>query len=327
MRRRDLLVGGVAVAAAMAAVLPGAAAAGRRVYRLGFMTTTSAPAERHQALVESLSNLGYREGHELVIERRYAAGDLDRLPALAADLVRANVDVIVTETTPAALAAKQATTSIPIVMATGGDAIGSGLVQSLARPGGNVTGMSFMGTDLMGKKIELLRELKPNAQRIGYFGNAKITPERLSFRELQSLAGAIGIEAEFFDAPAPEAFAPTFARMASATMEGVIVAESSAFTEARSRIVELAARYRLPTCYGRREFTDAGGLVSYGTSFVDLFRRAATFVDKIFKGASPGDLPVQQPTKFELVINLGAAKALGLSVPRSLLALADEVIE
>jgi putative ABC transport system substrate-binding protein len=330
MRRRDVLIGSLAIGSAtMAAVAPRAAIAQRlaRVYWLGFLTTTSGPAERHGVFEGRLADLGYREGDNLRIERRYAAGDLDRLPALAVDLVRADIDVIVTETTPAALAAKRATAKIPIVMATGADAIGSGLVASLARPGGNVTGMTFRGTDLAGKRVQFLRELKPDARHVALFGNHQIVPEQLTFRELQSAAAAFGMNAMFVNAPAPDSFESAFATMVAAGVDTMMVAESAPNTEARSQIVALASRHRLPAIYGRREFADAGGLLSYGTNFADLFRRAAVFVDKIFKGTNPADLPVEQPTKFELVINLNAARALGLAVPLSLLIRADEVIQ
>jgi putative ABC transport system substrate-binding protein len=325
LRRREFitLLGGAAAAWSLEARGQQSA----KVHRLGFLTTTAGPAPGHEAFEAALTKLGYRERQNLVIERRYAAGDLARLPELAADLVHADVDVIVTQTTPAALAAKRATTKIPIVMATGGDAVGSGLVASLARPGGNVTGMTFLGTDLAAKRVELLRELKPDARRIAQLGNTQIVPEQLSFRVLQTTAKALGMEAMFVNAPGPQVFEQAFATIAAASVDVVIVMESAANTEARRQIVDLAARYQLPTVYGRREFSDAGGLLSYGTSFPDLFRHAAVFVDKIFKGANPADLPVEQPTKFELVINLKTAKALGLEIPPTVLARADEVIE
>jgi putative ABC transport system substrate-binding protein len=322
MKRREFitLLGGAAVAWPLAALA-------QRVYRLGFLTTTNGPAPGHETLEATLSRFGYREGVNLIIERRYAAGDLNRLPELAADLVRANVDVIVTQTTPASLAAKRATTKIPIVMATGGDAVGSGLVASLARPGGNVTGMTFMGTDIIGKRVELLRALKPEARRVAFLGNNQIIPEQLAFRDLQSTTASLGMDAIFVHAAVAQAFEPALATMPAAGVDLMMVAESAAYTDARSQIVALAARYRLPAAYGRREFADAGGLLSYGTNFPDLFRHAAIFVDKILKGANPAELPVEQPTKFELVINLKTAKALGLEVPLTLQVAADEVIE
>jgi putative ABC transport system substrate-binding protein len=330
MRRRDVLIGGLAIGSAtMDAVAPRAAIAQQpaRIYRLGFLCTTSGPPPGYEAFEAALTGLGYRERQNLVIERRYAALDLDRLAELAADLVRANVDVIVTQSTPAALAAKRATNKIPIVMATSGDAVGSGVVESLSRPGGNVTGTTFLATELTGKRLALLRELIPDARRVAYLGNNRIVPEQLAFRELQRVASAFGIDAMFVSAPISEAFEQAFATIATARVDAVLPSDAAVNVEARSQIVELAARHRLPTAYGRREFVDAGGLMSYGTSLPDLYRHAAVYVDKILKGANPADLPVQQPTKFELVINRKTARVLGLTVPRSLLARADEVIQ
>jgi putative ABC transport system substrate-binding protein len=327
MRRREFVTLLAGAAAAPSSLWPRAARAQQpaKVYRLGFLTSGSGPAPGHEALDGTLADLGYRQGHNLVIERRYAAGDLSRLPELAADLVRANVEVIVTETTPAALAAKQATVRIPIVMATGGDAVGSGLIASLARPGGNVTGMTSLASLLDGKKVELLRELKPDARRVAYFGNSQIVAEQIGFREVQTAATALGMEAILVDARAPEAIEPAFATMVAAGVDVFIVTPSAPNTDARSQIVEAAARHRLPAVYGAREFVDAGGLISYGTSRGGLFGRAAVFVDKILKGAKPADLPVEQPTKFQLVINLKTAKAIGITMPTSLLLRADEL--
>jgi len=322
MRRREVL----ALLAGFAAS-PQPAAGAKRIRRLGFLTTASGPARRHHALEDALADLGYQAAGNLAIERRYAVGNLELLPALAIDLVRANVDVIVTETTPAALAAKKATSRIPIVMATAGDALGSGLADSLARPGGNVTGMTFRGTDLASKRLEVLRELKPEARRFAFFGNSRIIPEQLAFAAMRSIAESLGIEATFIDAPMPESFQVAFATMAAAKIEAVSVAESAVNTEACDQLVVLAARDQLPAIYGRREFTDAGGLVSYGANFEDLFRRAAVFVDKIFKGSNPADIPIEQSRKFELVLHGRTARTLGLTIPRSLLARADEVIE
>jgi putative ABC transport system substrate-binding protein len=302
-----------------------------RIYRLGLLSPASGPSPNHKALDEALTALGYREGQNLVVERRYSAGN-DRLPVLAADLVRANVDVIVTETTPAAVAAKKLTSTIPIVMATAGDPVQTGLVASLAHPGGNVTGNSIITTDLASKKVGLLHEFKPDARRLGHLGDKQIAPDQLAFRETQSAASALGMEAMFFNAPffyttAPDAFERAFAAMTAARVDVVFVAEFVTYVEARKQIAELAARHRLPAVYGRREFVDAGGLLSYGSNFAEKFRGAAVFVDKIFKGAKPTDLPIEQPTKFELVINLKTAKELGLTITPGVLAIADEVIE
>jgi putative ABC transport system substrate-binding protein len=328
MRRREfiILVGG-ASAASIAVPLPLSAQQTGKVYRIGFLTTASGPSPGYQAFDSSLAGLGYHVGRNLVIERRYAAGDPDRLQALAGDLVRGNVDVIVTENTPAAAAAKRATGLIPIVMATGGDAVGAGLVASLARPGGNVTGMSALTSQLDGKKPELLRELKPDAKRLAFIGNSQIAAEQTGFREVEKSATALGMDAIFVEAPGPGSFEPAFASLKPAKIDVAIVPPSGPNMDARREIVGIAARVRLPVIYGNRVFADSGGLISYGTSRADLFARAAAFVDKILKGANPADLPVEQPTKFELVINRKTAEALGLTIPAVLLALADEVIE
>ena len=318
------LLGGVAAAWPLAARGQQARV---QSYRIGFLTARSGPAATHRAFEAALAELGYREGANLVIERRYAAGTLELLPRLAAELINAQVDVIVTETTPAAVAAKQATNAIPIVMATGGDAVRSGLVASLARPGGNVTGMTFIGTETITKTVEILHELKPQMKRVAFLGNNAVPPERIAFNQLQVTARTLGMEAAFFDVAVLGGIEPAFASVVQSGMDVMSCANSPTLLEQSKQIIELAASHRLPTAYGRREFVEAGGLFSYGTNFSDLFRRAAAFVDKILRGAKPIDLPVEQPTRFELVINLKTAKALGLTVPPTLLALADEVIE
>ncbi len=324
MRRRDVLVGTLAAAVARPAA---AAQQPRRLYRLGLLSTAPGPRLGEDAFTATLTDFGYREGRNLTIERRYAAGDLNRLPALAADLVGLNVDVIVTVGDPAALAAKLATAKIPIVMSSGGDPVGSGLVASLARPGGNVTGMTSLASLIDGKKVELLRELKPEARRIAYLGNSQIVTEQIGFQAVQAAAKALGMDAIFVNVPIPSAFDAAFATMADAKVDVALVPPAAPNTNARSQIVAIAARYRLPTIYGAREFADAGGLISYGADRSSLAVRAAVFVDKILKGANPADLPIEQPRKIELVINRTAARALGLTVPRSLLLRADEVIQ
>jgi putative ABC transport system substrate-binding protein len=329
MRRREFiaLAGGAAASPSMLWPLAINAQQGTKFYRIGFLTTASGPAPGHEAFFAALIDLGYREGRNAVIERRYASGDLNRLPPLATDLVRADMDVVVTDTTPAALAAKYATARIPIVMATGGDAIGAGLVASLARPGGNVTGISTLVSQLDSKKVELLRELKPEAKRVAFAGNNQNPAELTGFREVQTAAAAVGMDAIFVHVPIPAAYEQAFATMAATGVDVAIVPPTAQNLNACAQIVSNAARYRRPVAYGRREFADAGGLLSYGTNYDNVYRRAAVYVDKILKGAQPADLPVEQPTKFELVINLKTAKALGLTVSDKLLALADEVIE
>ena len=324
MKRRDVLTGALALAVASRTA---SAQRPQKVYRLGLLSTAPGPRPGQDALTGTLADLGYHHGRNLMIEERYAAGDLARLPALAADLVRANVDVIVAVATPAAIAAKQATNRIPIVMASGGDPVGSGLVASLARPGGNVTGMSSLASLIDGKKVELLREFKPEARRIAYLGNRQIASEQTGFQGVQAAAKALGMDAVFVDVPVPVAFDAAFATLADTKVDVVLVPSAAPNADARSQIVAIANRYRLPAVYGAREFAEAGGLISYGVDRVSLFVRAAVFVDKILKGTNPADLPVEQPRKIELVINLKTARALGLSIPRSLLIRADEVIE
>jgi putative ABC transport system substrate-binding protein len=311
MRRREFitLVGG----AAAAWPLEARAQQGTKLYRIGFLTTAPGPSADHEAFFGALTDLGYREGRNAVIERRYAGGSLDRLPPLANELVRADMNVIVTETTPAAIAAKHATALIPIVMATGGDAVGAGLVASLARPEGNVTGMSTLVSQLDSKKVELLRELKPEAKRIAFAGNNQNPAELTGFREVQTAAAAAGMDAVFVHVPIPAAYEQAFAIMAATGVDAAIVPPTAQNLNARAQIVSNAARYGRAVAYGRREFAVAGGLLSYGTNYRDVYVRAAVYVDKILKGVRPADLPVQQPTKFELVIN---AKAASYSVLR-----------
>jgi putative ABC transport system substrate-binding protein len=329
MRRREfmILVGGGAAASVISPSPLGAQQQTGKIYHIGFLSNGSGPAPYYEAFESSLATLGYHVGRNLVIERRYAAGDLGRLQALAGDLVRANVEVIVTDTTPATAAAKQATAHIPIIMASGGDAVGAGLVESLAHPGGNVTGFSTLVSQLDGKKPQLLRELKPDAKRLAFIGNSQIAAEQTGFREVQKAATALGMDAIFIEAPVPEAFEQAFESMKAAKIDAGIIPPSAPNVDARHEIVRIAARSRLPVVYGTRAFVDSGGLMSYGASRADLPLRLAFFVDKILKGANPADLPVEQPTDFELVINLKTATALGLVVPPTLLALAHAVIE
>jgi len=299
-------------------------------YRVGLLTAGGVSTERSASLDafrQSLRALGYAEGRNLVIEYRYAEGELDRLPGLAADLVARRVAVIVTVSTPAAQAAKGVTNTIPIVMATAGDPVGTGLVASLAQPGANITGLSLLSTDITAKRLELLRELIPKSTRFAFLGNSTIPPEVRGFRESEAAARVVGVTIEFLESRDLSEFDAAFATVRRKGVDAVIVTESTRNTEQRDRIVRLAATHRIPAMYGRREFVDAGGLLSYGPSYVEFFRRAAVYVDKILKGAKPAEMPVEQPTKFELVINHKTAKALGLTIPQSLLLRADEVIE
>jgi putative tryptophan/tyrosine transport system substrate-binding protein len=267
------------------------------------------------------------EGKNVVFERRYAENRLERLPELAADLVRLKVDVIVAGGTLAPLAAKRATSTIPIVMTAPGDPVGSGLVASLARPGGNVTGVSLMGPDLGGKRLELLKELLPGLTRVAVLWNAATPNSAVVLKEVQEAGRRLGIEVQSLEVRGPDDFDGTFEAATKQRLDAMITAEDPLTLSYRKRIADFATGQHLPSISGLREFVEVGGLISYGANLDDLYRRAAGYVDKILKGAKPADLPVEQPTKFDLVINLTTAKALGLAVPPSLLARADKVIE
>jgi len=325
MRRREFiaLLGG-------AAVWPLAARAqqGGKVYRIGFFSAGAANTPHlRAAFVETLRKLGWIEGKNVVFEYRYAENRLERLPELAEELVRLNVDIIVAPGTLAPLAAKRVTTTIPIVMANAGDPLGSGLVSSLARPGGNVTGLSLMVPDIGGKRLELLKDVLPRMSSVAVLWNVANPYPALVFRETESAARTFGIEVQSLEVRGPGDFDGVFENARLQHPEALITVEDPLTVNYRKQIVDFAATNRLPAIHGVREFVEAGGLMAYGASLSDLLRRAAGYVDKIFKGAKPADLPVQQPTKFEFVINLKAAKALGLTIPPSLLARADEVIE
>jgi len=315
----------------VAAPLVAEAQQAAKVARIGLLATNRAVAPRHvDAFLQGLRDLGYVEGRNLVIEYRDAEGKLERLPTLAAELVALKVDVIVAATTPGALAAKQATKTIPIVFAVAADPVTDGLVASLARPGGNVTGSSYLGTDLIGKLLELLKQAVPGVVRVAVLRQPSFVPERTE-KDIQKgaevAARALGLQLHFVEARGPDDFERAFLDMTKARAGALMALGGNMFFSERRRLVNLAATNRLPGVYGLREYVDAGGLMSYGANQVDLFRSAATYVDKILKGAKPGDLPVEQPTKFELVINLRTAKALGLTIPQSVLGRADEVIQ
>jgi putative ABC transport system substrate-binding protein len=273
--------------------------------------------------------LGYVEGQHFVLEYRGVAGQFERLPALAAELVRLKVDVIVTQGTPAALAAKHATTTIPIVMVGVGDPVASGLVASLARPGGNITGLSVLGPDLVGKQLEFLKDMLPAVSRVALLWNPANPAHALFVRAADVAAQALGVQLHRVEARGPDAFDGAFASMTSAHAGALLVVPDAVFLQHHRRLAELAAMSHLPTMYSLqcRESMEAGGLLCYGASPQDGWRRGATYVDKILKGAKPADLPVEQPTKFKLVINLKTAKALGITIPPHLLVLADEVIQ
>jgi putative ABC transport system substrate-binding protein len=301
-----------------------------KVPRIGYLANNLA-ASPHltEAFRQGLRDLGYVEGRNVVIEYRSAEGKLERLPALAAELVALKVDVIMTGGTPQALAAKQATRTLPIVFAAAPDPVTDGLVTSLARPGGNVTGLSRLAPELVGKGLELLKQAVPGVSRVAVLWEPGATTERAEqdmLKEAEVAARTLGVRLQFIEARGPADFDRAFSDMITARAGALTVLGSPMLFGERRRLVDLAAKNRLPAVYGLREFVDAGGLMAYGPNLADVFRRAATYVDKILKGAKPGDLPVEQPTKFELVINLTTAKALGLTIPQSLLARADEII-
>jgi putative ABC transport system substrate-binding protein len=283
-----------------------------------------------EAFLQGLRDLGYVEGRNLVIEYRDAGGKFERLPALAAELVALKVDVILAPSAVAALAAKQATRTLPIVFAGVPGPVTSGLVTSLARPGGNVTGLSALTPELVGKCLEQLKQAVPGVSRVAVLWQPGALPERTDkdmLKGAEVAARALGVRPQFLEARGPEDFDRAFAAMTRARADALTVLPSPMLNTERRRLVDLAAKNRLPAVYPWRESVDAGGLMSYGPDRADMFRRAATYVDRILKGAKPGDLPVEQPTKFELVINLKAAKALGLTIPQSLLQRADELIQ
>jgi len=329
MNRRAFVTG---LGAVLAAPLAAKAQQAGKVARIGYLAPNLA-ANRHanEAFRQGLRDLGYIEGRNVVIEYRDDEGKLERLPALAAELVALEVDVIVTGATAHALAAKQATTTLPIVFAAAGDPVSNGLVTSLARPGGNVTGLSVLASsDLVGKRLEYLKQVVPGVNRVAYLwhpGAADGRTQEGVLKEAGVAARALGLRLEIVEARGPADFNRAFSDMKRARAGALAVSPSAMFAGEARHLVDLAARDRLPAVYPWREYVDTGGFMAYGPNVADSFRRAATYVDKILKGARPGDLPVEQPTKFELVINLKTAKALGLTIPPSLLARADEVIE
>jgi putative ABC transport system substrate-binding protein len=301
----------------------------QKTLRIGVLKISRALNAAHvDAFRQGLRTLGYIEGQNIAIEYRSADGHQDQFGNLAIELVRLKVDLIVTRGTPAALAAKNTTDTIPIVMTGAGDPVATGIVASLSRPGGNVTGLSAYNVEIYAKRVELLRELIPGLARIGGLFNMANPVLPLQWKEVEEAARTYGVATQLHDVRNPDDLERAFDAAASTQRVDAAVVALDGLTQANQRrIIELAAKYRLPTTYGSGEFVYAGGLMAYTVDFRDLYRRAAVFVDKIAKGAKPADLPVEQPTKFELVINLKAAKALGLSIPPTLLARADEVIE
>ena len=300
-----------------------------RMPRIGYLGTSSPSLEPHyvEAFRQKLRDLGYIEGQNIAIEYRWAEGQDDRLPALAAELVHLKADVIVTAGTPGTLAATQATKTIPIVMASSGDPVESGLVASLARPGGNVTGLSILAPELEGKRLELLKEVVPKLSRVAVLWNPANPVVQLVFEQTRLAASKLRLTLEpVVEVRRVDDFEDAFAKIAKARPRALVVIVDRLLLAHRARIVGFAATRRLPGMYGFREYVEAGGLMSYAPSNIELFRGAAVYVDKILKGTKPAELPVQQPTRFELVINLKTAKALGLTMPQSILIRADQVI-
>ena len=278
------------------------------------------------AFQQGLRELGYVEGKNIVIERRHGEGKLDRLPELAAELVRLNVDVIVTSGPTATRPAKGATSTIPIVMTFDDDPVGSGFVASLARPGGNITGLSTLAPEISGKQLELLKEIVPRLSRVAVFGTSTRQGTAQALKEMELAAGAFAVKLQYLDIEDPKDTETAFRAASKGRADALLVLQSPVFNSQRAQIADLAQKSRLPAAYPRREFVEDGGLMSYGASISDLDRRAATYVDKLLKGAKPADLPVEQPIKFEFIINLKAAKQIGLTVPPNVLARADKVI-
>ena len=323
IRRRELIV---ALGGAAAWPLAARAQQARKIHTIGYLSP-AVPSLYPAYFFDALSELGWVEGQNIAFERRFAENRLERLPELAGELVRLNVEVIVASGTLGPLAAKRASSTIPIVMTGAGDPLGSGLIASLAHPGGNVTGLSLMVPDIAGKRLQLLKEILPRLVRVAVLWNAANPYPAIVFKETQAAGRTLGIEVQSLEVRSPDDFDGVFEEARRQHPDALIEVEDPLTYSLRKRTIEFAAAERLPSLHGNGEVVEAGGFVSYGASIPDLYRRAAGYVDKILKGAKPADLPVQQPTKFELVINLKTAKALGLRLPDTLLAIADKVID
>jgi putative tryptophan/tyrosine transport system substrate-binding protein len=300
-----------------------------KVPRIGYLGAAppSANSERIEAFRQGLRELGYVEGKNIVVEDRYTEGKAHRERELAAELARLKVDVIVTTGPTVTRAAKEATVTIPIVMTNDNDPVGNGFVASLARPGGNVTGLSNLARELSGKRLELLKEIVPRLSRVAVLGTSTSPGNAQNLKELELAAGELAVKLQYLDILAPKDIETAFGAVRKGRTEAIHVLDSPVFGPQRTQIVGLAVKSRLPAIYHRSGFVEAGGLMSYGVSFADMDRRAATYVDKILKGAKPADLPVEQPTKFEFIINLKAAKQIGLTIPPNVLVRADRVIK
>lgn len=326
MNRRDTVLATLALV-----VAPLAASAqepARKAPKVAYLSASSEISATIETFRQGLRELGYVEGRNIQIEYRWADGRFDRLPGLAAELVRLGVNVIVAANTPAALAAKNATSTIPIILVTSGDPVGSGLVASLARPGGNVTGLSLMPTlAIAGKQLELLKEAFPTLTHVAVLANPANPPTAGLLVEIELAARSLGLRLRVVQVREPKEFSDAFDTMKNERVSALLVIADPLVANNRARIVAFAATNRLPAIYPYGTFADAGGLMSYGANLSDLHRRAATYVDRILKGAKPADLPIEQPTKFELIINLKTAKTLGLKIPQLVLLRADRVIE
>ena len=318
----------MALAAALAEPLPGAAQQPGKVFRIGILSPAQRPNTKiFDGFRQGLADLGYIDGKNILIDYRLAAGDFSQLPAMAGELVRLPVDVIVVDGGGnVAQIAKDATSTIPIVGGLGADPVAAGLVRSFAHPGGNVTGFATLGIELSGKRLQLLKEAFPETSRMAVLRNSAAA-SLSALRPTEEAARTLGVQLRRIDINAPDQIAGGFETATSGGAEALIVVADAMFWNERERIVTLAAKYRMPVIYPEREYVDDGGLLAYGRNVLENWGRAAGYVDKILKGEKPGDLPIEQPTKFELVVNLKTAKAQGLTIPRSILARADEVIE
>jgi putative tryptophan/tyrosine transport system substrate-binding protein len=327
--RKAKILGFTLCAVLLALCVPASAQQLKQIPRIAYLAagTTSSQADQLEEFRQGLRELRYIEGKNIIIEPRYAEGKLDRLPALAAELVGLKVDVIVTAGPTATRPAKEATATIPIVMAFDSDPVGSGFVASLARPGGNITGLSSFSAELNGKRLELLKETIPRLSRVAVFGTSTNPGNAQALTDIELTAGSFRVKVQSLDIRDPNDIETAFRAARKERAGAVVVLNSPVFPSHRTQMVELAAKNRLPAIYFGPSFVDGGGLMSYGVSTADLFRRAATYVDKILKGTKPADLPVEQPKKFEFVINLKTAKQIGLTIPPNVLARTDRVIK
>jgi putative tryptophan/tyrosine transport system substrate-binding protein len=324
MKRREFitLLGSAAAAwplAAARAQQPG------KVWRMGFIA--HGHEKFYDALFEGLREYGYEEGRNLIVERRYARGQAERFQEFAAEMVRLNVDIIIVVTTPAALAVKNATTTIPIVHPNAIDPLNTGLIVSLAHPGGNLTGGAQLTAEVSAKRLEILKKVVPGLSRVAALWNSANSAIVFSWKETQGVARVLGVTLQSHEVTGPKDFAAAFAMIAEERPDALLVLQDAVTMQQRSEIIDFAIKERLPSMFQEKGWAEAGGLMSYGENLASMYRRAAYFVDRIFKGAKPADLPVEQATKFDMVLNLRTAKAIGLTIPDSILALADNVIE